>query len=845
MAKRFRRRPPGAPTLGHHTARPALLGASLPAFRGWAELLRPARGRIGHERRRLERGAAGGSGSSEPSAKGLVLVGSGALSRGGALLRISAERGFAALRPHGSQAPQAPGWGRPPREWRGWGQSSCVGPMGLRVRPAGASRRGRIQSIVERHARRAPPWPSPWLRPDPGRSLEGPSGRSRAVSRGPRQRRPRPRPAGRGRTHAALPRARSSADSPGSSISARWSSRQAECAFSRPRRRGDRRRLVFRELRRTAPGPGWPSGTRRSALRRPRPWLAPADPRKPRADAREPPPAMGALELLDRLERGLLRQGDEVGLVTPPRPRSSMCAWTVERCPRRRDRGPGPRGRGEDRAVRLGGRILSPAERPCAAGWPLARPAHGEPRARLTRCGAGESSADPPRAPSGAVIAVRRSKGPRDRESARFRLEIQRRHGDWPPEAGPEGRPGAEAPRRSALRRRRTSSRPVPRRHAAALATPRGRRSARNRIGVHSPSPTPSRAPGGAARSVASPPRGSSCSPRRSGAGCYSDELGTARTGTLRAHRRAPGAALRRPGLRAPGRHRGFGRDEAGELPTVRDEVRRRARRHRSPRRGRHGGRRAELRVGPRQKESSTYQASSRRRRALGYRYNADGVAAVNGDAGGDLVAADGLGASVTRVLGSGATILASLGADLFRFVSTGDGMGRDQQCGRQHHPAALAARGRLIRRTAAPDRARLVYAVRSYERSVAPSRSTSPAGLSRPAVPRSAEERDGELPATPSRSGPQEWALYEAGQLSRVQSDQASRRSCPRTSSSSFRQRSPAGSLQGVPRSADQVDLTFEDDPRALDGGGAALPPDPRWQGRGGWPSRSRTGST
>ena len=103
----------------------------------------------------------------------------------------------------------------------------------------------------------------------------------------------------------------------------------------------------------------------------------------------------------------------------------------------------------------------------------------------------------------------------------------------------------------------------------------------------------------------------------------------------------------------------------------------------------------------------------------FGYRYNADGVAAVNGDAGGDLVAADaGFGASVTRVLGSGATILASLGADLFRFVSTGDGWDAISNAGVSITQPLLRGSGRLI--TLEPLRQTerdLVYAVRSYER--------------------------------------------------------------------------------------------------------------------------------
>lgn len=75
------------------------------------------------------------------------------------------------------------------------------------------------------------------------------------------------------------------------------------------------------------------------------------------------PPAMGALELLDRLERGLLRQGDEVGLVDP----ATAAVIDVRVDGRAVLRADGTEvlglgGAGEDRAVRLGGRIWSPAE---------------------------------------------------------------------------------------------------------------------------------------------------------------------------------------------------------------------------------------------------------------------------------------------------------------------------------------------------------------------------------------------------------------------------------------------------------------------------------------------------
>lgn len=136
---------------------------------------------------------------------------------------------------------------------------------------------------------------------------------------------------------------------------------------------GTRRRLVFRELRAngartwvaewdtrtgasTTKGYGWRRPTHGTLGRTPE----------------NLPPAMGALELLDRLERGLLRQGDEVGLVDP----ATAAVIDV-----RVSGGPGgPRvlradgtevlglgSPGEDRAIRLGGRVWSPAEEAVAA----------------------------------------------------------------------------------------------------------------------------------------------------------------------------------------------------------------------------------------------------------------------------------------------------------------------------------------------------------------------------------------------------------------------------------------------------------------------------------------------
>ncbi|QDV08346.1 Outer membrane efflux protein [Planctomycetes bacterium Poly30] len=103
----------------------------------------------------------------------------------------------------------------------------------------------------------------------------------------------------------------------------------------------------------------------------------------------------------------------------------------------------------------------------------------------------------------------------------------------------------------------------------------------------------------------------------------------------------------------------------------------------------------------------------------FGYRYNADGTGDVGGQLDGDgSSASTGFGASVTRVLGSGATILASVGSNLFRFISTGDGWDALSNVGVSVTQPLLRGSGRLI--TLEPLRQserNLIYGVRSYER--------------------------------------------------------------------------------------------------------------------------------
>lgn len=104
----------------------------------------------------------------------------------------------------------------------------------------------------------------------------------------------------------------------------------------------------------------------------------------------------------------------------------------------------------------------------------------------------------------------------------------------------------------------------------------------------------------------------------------------------------------------------------------------------------------------------------------FGYRYQLDGSASASGTLDeGALVPVDaGLGASVTRVLGSGATIVGNIGSDLFRFVSTGDGWDAVTNLGLSITQPLLRGSGRLV--TLEPLRQterNLIYSVRSYER--------------------------------------------------------------------------------------------------------------------------------
>ena len=160
----------------------------------------------------------------------------------------------------------------------------------------------------------------------------------------------------------------------------------------------------------------------------------------------------------------------------------------------------------------------------------------------------------------------------------------------------------------------------------------------------------------------------------------------------------------------------------------------------------------------------------------FGYRYNADGNASVSGDAGGDFVQArTGFGASMTRVLGSGATILGSIGSDLFRFVSTGDGWDAVTDLGLSITQPLLRGSGQFI--TLEPLRQterNLVYAVRAYERF----RRTYAVNVSERVyrVQQSLDQLKNETLNFESllRLSTRNKRLAEAGQLSEIQVDQA-----------------------------------------------------------------------
>jgi len=103
----------------------------------------------------------------------------------------------------------------------------------------------------------------------------------------------------------------------------------------------------------------------------------------------------------------------------------------------------------------------------------------------------------------------------------------------------------------------------------------------------------------------------------------------------------------------------------------------------------------------------------------FGYQYDASADAGTSGEINGNLgTASKGFSASVTRVLGTGAVILADVGASLFRVVSTGDGWDGITSLGLSITQPLLKGTGELV--TLEPLRQSertLIYAVRAYER--------------------------------------------------------------------------------------------------------------------------------
>ena len=103
----------------------------------------------------------------------------------------------------------------------------------------------------------------------------------------------------------------------------------------------------------------------------------------------------------------------------------------------------------------------------------------------------------------------------------------------------------------------------------------------------------------------------------------------------------------------------------------------------------------------------------------FGYQYDASVDGGASGEINGNLgTASKGFSASVSRVLGTGAVILADVGASLFRVVSTGDGWDGITNVGLSITQPLLKGTGALV--TLEPLRQTertLIYAVRAYER--------------------------------------------------------------------------------------------------------------------------------
>ncbi len=102
----------------------------------------------------------------------------------------------------------------------------------------------------------------------------------------------------------------------------------------------------------------------------------------------------------------------------------------------------------------------------------------------------------------------------------------------------------------------------------------------------------------------------------------------------------------------------------------------------------------------------------------FGNRYTATGDATLTGDGGGADQAGAGGDLTLARVLGSGATIAADIGASLFRLVSTGDGWDALSSLGLSITQPLLRGAGReIVLEPLTQAERNLVYEVRGYER--------------------------------------------------------------------------------------------------------------------------------
>ncbi len=121
-----------------------------------------------------------------------------------------------------------------------------------------------------------------------------------------------------------------------------------------------------------------------------------------------------------------------------------------------------------------------------------------------------------------------------------------------------------------------------------------------------------------------------------------------------------------------------------------------------------------------RSRQEQLYRAAldlSLERWRFGWRPGGDGGASLSGGKEAENASADG-GLSMTRLLGSGATIVGDIGASLLRVVSTGDGWDLASDLSLSITQPLLAGAGaRIVKESLTQAERNLVYEVRSYER--------------------------------------------------------------------------------------------------------------------------------